>query len=199
MNSKIVLFFQYMYKYFQVSLCFWLSLLKGLVVYSIVPSFCTLFLVLRDINKGEDEEKNKNVKLLFNHYYESFKMYKVTSFIYTFSMIIVYTCLFFVNKQTNAFSLVLSILLIYFLAMVLLMLTYSTAFLAFKNMNVKDGNIHAFLAIIKNPINSVSILVIIILLFIAAGYNLVFFVVFGPFLYGLGVIFSLVKVLEVEK
>jgi uncharacterized membrane protein YesL len=187
-----------MYKYFQVSLYFWLSLLKGLVVYSIVPTFCTLFLVLRDINKGEDEEENKDVKLLFKHYYESFKMYKVSSFIYTFSMIIVYTCLFFVNKQTNSFSLVLSILLIYFLVMVLLLLTYSTAFIAFKKMNVKTSNIHAFLAIIKNPINSVSILVIIILLFFAAGYNLAFFVVFGPFLFGLGVIFSLIKVLEIE-
>lgn len=198
MNSKTMMLFQYVYKYFQVSLYFWLYLIKGLVVYSLVPTLSTLFLVLHDINKGEDEEKSKDVKELFRGYYETYTSYKLPSFIYTIIFILLYTSLFFVTISTSAFSLILLILFIYMLVMALLMITYSTIYITFKKMDVKMANMHAFVAIIRNPIQSIALIMVFILLYLGADYNFAFFVIFGPFLYGLGVILSLAKLLKEE-
>lgn len=198
MNSKTMMLFQYVYKYFQVSLYFWLYLIKGLVVYSLVPTLSALFLVLHDINKGEDEEKSKEVKELFREYYETYKSHRLPSFLYTIIFILLYTCLFFVTISTSAFTLILLILFIYMLVMALLMITYSTIYVSFKKMNVKMANMHAFVAIIRNPIQSVALIMVFILLYLGADYNFAFFVIFGPFLYGLGVILSLAKLMKEE-
>lgn len=196
MNSKIVIFFQYLYKYFLVSFYFWIYLLKGLVVYSLVPAISSLFSVLRDINMGVDDKTGKTVKQLYKQTFDKYKESKLTSFIYTFILIILYTGLFFFNKQQSQFSLMLTILFIYFLAMALLMLTYSSVFLSFKNMKIKDANMFAFVTIIKNIVGTVAILVVVGVVYFIADYNFLAFIIFGPFIYGLGVIFSLYKLIE---
>ncbi len=175
MNSKIVIFFQYLYKYFLVSFYFWIYLLKGLVVYSLVPAISSLFSVLRDINMGVDDETGKTVKQLYKQTFDKYKESKLTSFIYTFILIILYTGLFFFNKQQSQFSLMLTILFIYFLAMALLMLTYSSVFLSFKNMKIKDANMFAFVTIIKNIVGTVAILVVVGVVYFIADYNFLAF------------------------
>ncbi|WP_226670381.1 hypothetical protein [Metabacillus litoralis] len=198
MNSKIIMFFQYLYKFFQVSIYFWISLLKGFVVYSIVPSFCALFLTLHHLNRGEDDEKNISVRKLFKQQFELHKTHKIVSFTYTFILMLLYAFLYFVNKQGNDLTIVMSVVLIYLLVLTLLMLTFSTVFLSFKKQPIKLANIHAFLAIIKNPVSSIAILALFILMYLAADYNFAFFVFFGPFLYGFGVIYSLYKHIEID-
>ncbi|MGM7719694.1 hypothetical protein [Metabacillus sp. Hm71] len=134
------------------------------------------------------------MKKRYHRYFDQYKEYKLLSFFYTIILVILYTCQFFVNKQTSQYSLLFSIIIFYLLALTLLMLSYSTTLMAFKKMNAKDANAYSFVAIIKNPVNSIAILFVLIFLYVSAGYNLAFFVIFGPFLYGLGVLFSLVKI-----
>ncbi|MCV9888706.1 hypothetical protein [Metabacillus halosaccharovorans] len=196
MNSKIMIFFQFMYKYFQTSFFFWIYLCRGLFIYSLVPALCTLFLVLKDINAGVDDEKNVTVKQLFKKYYTQHKNSRLMSFIYMLIFILIYTSLYFINKESNEGYLILIIVFIYILFMTLLMLIYSTVFIAFKEMDKKNGNFLAFLSIFKNPVASVALIVILILLNMSINFNFAFFLAFGPFLFGLGVIFSLYKLIN---
>lgn len=196
MNSKIMVFFQFMYKYFQTSFYFWIKLLKGLVIYSLIPSLCGLFLVIKDINTGADDEQNMNVRELYNKYFGVYKNYRLPSFIYMIILILLYSGLYFLNKAENEVFIIPIILFIYLLFMTLLMLIYSTVFIAFKGMDAKKGNIFGFLSVFKHPVSTVSIVVILILLYFSISYNFAFFVAFGPFLFGLGVVLSLYKLIE---
>ncbi|MDQ0229612.1 DUF624 domain-containing protein [Metabacillus malikii] len=197
MNNKIVMFFQYLYKYFQVSLYFWLYLLKGIFIYSLVPAVSALFIVLRDINSGYDEEQGNKINELFKRYYNLYKHHRLVSFIYTILIIILYTGLFFINKQGDSpVTLLLTILFIYFLALTLLMLIYSTVLLSFKSLEIKNANMVAFVSIIKNIVSTVAVIVVIVIMYFIADYNFAIFVIFGPFLFGLGVMYSLYKIIE---
>lgn len=196
MNSKIMMFFQFMYKYFLTSFYFWLNLLKGLFVYSLIPAICALYLVLKDINSGVDDEQNMTVKELYNKYFRLYKNYKFPSFSFTFIIIICYTGLYFLNKAEGEVFLLPIILVIYLLFMTLLVLIYFTVFVAFKGMDIKNGMIHGFLSVFKHPVSTISIIVIFVFLYLSIGFNLVFFVAFGPFLMGLGILLSLYKIIE---
>ena len=196
MNSKIMMFFQFMYKYFLTSFYFWLNLLKGLFVYSLIPAICALYLVLKDINSGVDDEQNMTVKELYNKYFRLYKNYKFPSFCFTFIIIICYTGLYFLNKAEGEVFLLPTILVIYLLFMTLLVLIYFTVFVAFKGMDIKNGMIHGFLSVFKHPVSTISIIMIFVFLYLSIGFNLVFFVAFGPFLMGLGILLSLYKIIE---
>ncbi|MBM7603976.1 putative membrane protein YesL [Metabacillus crassostreae] len=196
MNSKIMMFFQFMYKYFLTSFYFWLNLVKGLFVYSLIPAICALYLVLRDINSGADDEQNITVKELYNIYFARYKNYKFVSFSFMISLILCYTCLYFLNKVVGEVFLLPIILVIYLLLMTLLILIYFTVYITFKGMDTKNGMIHGFLSVFKYPVNTIAIIVIIVFLYLSIGLNFAFFVAFGPFLMGLGILLSLYKLIQ---
>ncbi|RSK28342.1 hypothetical protein EJF36_16540 [Bacillus sp. HMF5848] len=193
MNSKLNIFFQYLYKFFKVSFFFWLYLLKGLVIYAVIPSANALLVTLKNILEGVDEEDD--IKALYKKNYEALASERMSSFLFSISFILIYTALFFVNKWSSSYSLAITLVLLYILALTVLLLLYSVYFLQFKNKNWKGIILLSFFSSIKYIHLSLAVLTLIIIMYFTATYNFAFFVIFGPFLFGLGtnLIFTRVK------
>lgn len=184
MNSKVYIILNKAYKYFKASFYFWLYLLRGLAVYGLIPSACSLFSIIEDIKQNEDRDE---IKKLFSLYYRQYSIYKVQSLIFSFIIILIYAFLFFLNKVNNKISLILTIVLIYSLAMILLILTYTINYLVVEKYNFKKSLIYSFVSTVKNIFASISILISFIILFTIGKMNLIFLIFLTPFIYILSV------------
>lgn len=182
MSSKIITFIQLFYKFVQISFCFWLYLLKGLVVYSLIPTLAALLSTVHELQTGKDVE---DIKGLYKKHFIAYRQYRIQSFVFVSVIIVSYTSLFFLNRLESNLTLMPIILVLYILALTLIVITYLAYILVFKKMPFKQSLALAFVSSIRKPIHSVMIGIVLVLLFISAAINLVIFVVLGPFLYGL--------------
>lgn len=175
-------FFQMIYKLFQVSFYFWIYLLRGLVLYSVIPALSAMLLTINDILADDDEG---DVKEKYKKYFHMYKRYKLQSFMFTSIIIFSNVVLFYLNKMEGNLSIILSIVAIYILFFTAVTLTYCVNYLVIKQLSFKQSFALAFISVVRNIMRTLLLIVVIFLLYLAAYWNLVFFVFFGPFIFGL--------------
>lgn len=186
MDSKAFAFFNTIYKYFQVSFYFWIYLLKGLVIYSLIPAFSALLLTMKQLHNQDKVEENQ-IKIIFTKHFNTFKQYKLVSFIYSIIAITSFSSLYLLNRSFSSYALLLTILIIYTLVMTVLLFTYTIFYLGSGDIEMKKVVVISFVSMIKNFGKSVMVLIFIIALLILAYYNFFLFMITGPFLYAISV------------
>jgi uncharacterized membrane protein YesL len=184
-NNKLFYFFQTLYEYFKVSLYFWLSLIKGLVVYALVPAVCALVFSIHEISEGK---ANEETKTLFKEYFNKFKQYKIQSFSFSLIFFVLYAALFYLSKQAgDKLTMFFIIVCVYLIALVAVLFIYSVYFLLYRQFTFKKSLIFSFVTAIKNLFYTMAILILIGALLYSAYLNFAFFMIFSPFLFGLAV------------
>ncbi|WP_025026092.1 DUF624 domain-containing protein [Caldalkalibacillus mannanilyticus] len=169
-----------MYKYMKVSMLFWMYLLKGAIVYGLIPSSCALLATMKEIRSGEDHVQ---ISERFAMYYNHYASYRWMSFAVVFCGVAVYAILFFLNVQTGPQSQLLSMFFFYLFGLLLVWLTYALTILVKREQSVKECAAKAFVLTIKYLWISVFILMLLWSLFYIAKLNLVLFLVMAPCLY----------------
>lgn len=188
MNNKLFHFIQTLYLYFQVSFYFWIHLIKGLVIYALIPATAALFLTIKAIREQKDEE---GIKSIYQFFYRKYEEYKLPSFLVSVLFSVLLASLFYISKWENkpAFMLILIIVILYILALSFVLYTYSIYFITTRTFTFKQALIFSFVTAIKNILPTMGILVVGAVLIYSAYLNLAFFVIFSPFLFGLGLNF----------
>jgi uncharacterized membrane protein YesL len=188
-NNRLYNIVDSLYTYFKVSLYFWVSILKGFIFYGFIPASCALFLTIDFIKEKKEEG---DLKEKFNAFYKQYEKYKLQSFILTFLFLFFYVVLIYLSKHLQSpIALTLIIVVGYVLILLSVLFVYCVYFLCFSEESFKHSMILSFVTAIKNLKVTFAILVINILLMYIAYLNLAFFVIFGPFLFALGVRFVL--------
>lgn len=186
MDSKAFAFFNAIYKYFQVSFYFWIHLLKGAVIYSLIPAFSALLLTMKELH-SVDETEERRVKDIFSKHFNTLKQYKFVSFVYSIIVITSFSTLYLLNRSSSSYALLLTILIIYTLVMTILLFTYTIFYLGNRDKEIKQISIISFVSMIKNFGKSLMILIFIIVLLFLAYYNFFLFLIIAPFLYAISV------------
>ncbi len=186
MNSKAFAFFNTVYKYFQVSFYFWLFLLKGAIIYSLIPAFSALLSTVKELH-NEDEEEEQRIKDIFAKHFDTFNHYKFVSFIFSIIVITSFSSLYLLNRSTSGQALILTMLVIYVLVMTVLLFTYTIFYLGDRNIEMRQVIIISFVSMIRSFAKSIMVLIFIIVLLILAYYNFFLFMIVGPFLYAISV------------
>jgi uncharacterized membrane protein YesL len=196
-NNKLYNFIDALYTYFKVSFYFWLYLLRGFIFYGLIPSTCALFLTIHFLNEKKEEG---NIKERFKAYYKQNEKYNIPSLVFSFLFFFLYVSLIFLSKHLeNPISLVLIIVVGYALILLSVLFVYCMYFLCFHGGTFKQSMMISFVTAIRNLRITLLILLINIVLVYMAKLNLAFFVVFGPFLFGLGMRFVLRFLNNVNK
>lgn len=186
MDSKAFAFFNTIYRYFQVSFYFWVNLLKAAIIYSLIPAFSALLLTVKELH-NEDEEGEQHVKSIFSKHFNTFKQYKLVSFIYSIIVITSFSALYLLNRSASSYALLITILIIYILVMTILLFTYTIFYLGNRDLEMKQVIVISFVSMIKKFGKSSMVLIFIIVLLILAYYNFFLFMIVGPFLYAISV------------
>lgn len=171
-----------LYKYFLASFFFWAHLLKGAVVYSLIPAGYALFSVIEDVRKGKDED---SVGHLYKTYFMHKKKLKWESFVFAIFLISIYSLLFLVNQISGSASVLLSFILIYVLIMTIIILTFTLNFLRYRTISLKQSVIFSFVYCIKNLWITILILLVLGIVVNTANKNLIFLLFIAPAVYGL--------------
>ncbi|WP_409848753.1 hypothetical protein [Anaerobacillus sp.] len=171
-----------LYQYVKASLLFWIYLIRGFVVYGLVPAFCSLIAVTEDVKKDQDHEK---ISVLFSRYYQKYNIFKLQSFLLSFLLIITYNLLFFTVQSQGSYSLIVIFILLYILGITIIVITYTCSFLVFcpEKVNFKQAIALAFVSTIKHFGVSIILLCLLGLLFAIAGINFLLFIFIAPVLY----------------
>ncbi|MEK3887927.1 hypothetical protein [Bacillus sp. FSL K6-3431] len=122
MNSKLYSFFHQLYSYLKVSLYFWLYLVRGWVIYGLIPAGCALILTIREV---KDNKERDEVAVLFKKYWLRYSRYKFPSFLFSFIIIVFWSVLFSLNMQDNSLAAALTIAAFYFFTMTFVLLAYA--------------------------------------------------------------------------
>lgn len=184
MNSKIYYVFLVFYQYLKVSVYWWFHLLKRIFIYGLVPAGCALFLTIEELLKRKDQVE---VKEVFKKNFQEFSQYKIQSFGFSIILISLWTALYFLNQKAGGISILLTVLILYLLALSLIAYTYCVNYLAFKKSPFKQALMMSMYSMLKNVMQSITVIVIICVLMTVAYMNFAFFFFFGPFLYGISV------------
>jgi len=195
LNSKLFEFFNSVYKYFQVSFYFWVSLLKGAIIYSLIPAFSALLLTIKELHE-EDKEEEQHVKEMFSKHYHTFNRFKFVSFIYSIIVITSFSSLYLLNRSTTSYALLLTMLIIYILIMTVLLFTYTIYYLGNHDIEMKQIITISFVSMIRKFGKSLMLLIFIIALLLLAYYNFLLFMIISPFAYGISVNGTLQSILE---
>lgn len=182
MTDKMYAFSQTLYKLFQLSFYFWIYLLRGLFLYSMIPALSALFLTINFIIAGDEED---SVKEKYRQYFHMYKQHRLPSFLFTSVMIVSYVILFYMNKIDSNISIIVTIVVLYVLFLTAVTLIYCVNYLVIEKLTFKESIVHGFVAVVKNIISSLLVAFVIVLLYLAAYWNPVFFVFFGPFILSL--------------
>lgn len=191
-SNAVTAFFQYIYQFFKVSLWFWVYLLRGIVIYSLIPAFCALFKTIGAVVEGREEV---NVKVYFKGVYQQYRELRWQSFLFSLLFIIMYACLYSLNKWQSEASLILTIVVLYLAVLSSVVFLYTIHFLVAGTIQAFNRIlILSFVQSIRNIWISLFLVISTGVVFYSALINLAFFVVFGPFLLGLAAYFLMVKV-----
>ncbi|WP_186577113.1 DUF624 domain-containing protein [Aquibacillus kalidii] len=196
MNKKIYTFFQVVYKFIVVSFYFWISLIKGLIIYSIIPSIAALYLTIDSILKGKKEDAD--LKVTFNEYNDTYNQYKLSSFIFSLVMIMSIASLLLLLKVENRLAVIGIIVAVYILFMTFVTLSYTVNYLVYRNLSIKHSFAFAFVSVLKFPVQTLLVTSLFIILLAAAYLNIVFFVAFGPIIYSFGIRIAIKKLIETD-
>ncbi len=179
-------FINKLYKYFLASFFFWVYILKGVLVYSLIPAGYALFSVIEEIRKERDDG---TIGGLFKSYYQEYKHLKLQSFLSSFLLIVIYSLLFLANQYSGGLAALISFVMIYFLAVTIILLTFSMNFLRYHSLTFKDTLIYSFIYSIRNLWVTIIILVALGLIAKISNKNFIILLFISPSLYGLFVRF----------
>ncbi|MDG5471530.1 DUF624 domain-containing protein [Jeotgalibacillus sp. ET6] len=181
-QNQIIAFVQWLYRGIMLSLHFWIALLRGAVIYSLVPAMGALFAsTAAMLEKKEDEE----VRRSFWSTYRSLKSHKGLSFFFSLTFILIVTLLFYLNRESGSFALLSTIIVFYLLGVALLLLVYSAAVLTFSNPPGQRVWIYSFVLAFRNLPRSILLLLLVWILTALLMFNMVLFIVLAPFAAGL--------------
>ncbi|WP_158318458.1 DUF624 domain-containing protein [Alkalihalobacillus hemicellulosilyticus] len=172
------------YYYIQASILFWLFVLRGFVVYGLVPATAGLFAVIADVKSGRMDEEDVSIAQMYRRYYRAYATYKWGSFLFALVFALLYMTTFLLNESATEYSLIGLIVMLYLLAIFLLLFTY-TSYL------ITEGKGHSFnqavgisfVLALKNLLRSVFMLVGMFALYYIGTLNLLLFAVSAPALY----------------
>ncbi|KRG16411.1 hypothetical protein ACA30_01550 [Virgibacillus soli] len=198
MEKRALGIFQKLYQYFQVSFYFWVFILKGFVIYSLVPACTALLRTMEELRQKNNEEK-ENVGQVFSRHFRNYKSKRLLSFLFAIIMIVSYSSLVLLNKMENNLSLILTILFIYLIAINIVIFTYTIFYLGYRNWSSKEVVILAFISMVKHFMTSIYVLIVILILLVAAYINFLFFLITAPFLYGMAVNIVMHKLIEESR
>ncbi|KAB8125603.1 hypothetical protein F9U64_22340 [Gracilibacillus oryzae] len=189
MAGSIYRLFQFIYRLIQMSFYFWVYLIKGLVLYSLLPAVAALWATSRMVIWQQEDMEMKD---FFKSHYDKYKQHRWTSFSVVILNIIVLVALFFINQSNHVISLAFVIVCIYLLVLINLNFIYMIYFLITQNHTMKNSFALAFVTAIRRPFRSFIILVLLVSVFMLMVWNLVAFLAFGPCILGvcLNVIFQ---------
>ncbi|WP_026674524.1 hypothetical protein [Alkalihalobacterium bogoriense] len=186
------------YNLIKASLLFWLYLCKGFVVYGFVPAICGIVTVIDTIGK-DSKENEVSVRELYRESYAQYQHLTLFSFFASIFLILSYVSLYFINAtKTNTVTLLVTIILLYLLAIFIVTLSYSIYFIVFFKKQPKQAFIYGFLTAVKNIFVSVILLAILYGFFYIATINLLLFIVSFPAVYGYIIVALLGKVKRME-
>lgn len=191
MRNNIINVVTKVYKFLMAGMYFWWYVVKGFIVYGMLPAMCCL---LKATDELYLDLEDRPVGVIYKEAYESVKGLKMQSFFIFFFYSVMIAGLYLISTYEGPVMTVILVLMVYVFVMGIVNTTYTTYFITFKAMTFKEAFIHAFVASIKHPIASLSVLAV---LFIAGwiGYmNLVAMIFVVPALYAL-----IVKVLFVNR
>lgn len=183
MENKIYHFFNKLYKYFKVSIWFWLYLMRGAIIYGVFSATGTLFAVMTEMETNDEDEPRE----LFAKHYAHYRKLKMVSFIFSIIMILLYIGLIYVNYINTAMAMMFKVIFIYFGSMVIILFAYSINEMIVPTKTLKENLIHSFIKMIKNFFTSMWILIFSVALIIMGMKNLVILIFIVPFIYSLGI------------
>lgn len=178
------------YHYLLVSFNFWLGLLKGLIIYSLIPALVALYLTLQFMRQNPDYDET-TIKKTYRTHFQQFQQHKLSSFLVSLGMILLTTLIFFGIREDLGW-LVIG-LASYFLLLLLTTLSYTSYYIAFGDFTIKQAFAIGFISVIKNPSLTLSLVGIYGVMIGLAYYNAVLFVVLFPVLYGSIVVYAFPK------
>lgn len=181
MGGSIYRVFLFIYTLIRISFYFWGYLLRGAVLYSFIPATLSLIEVSKHVL---DKHEDKELREYYSEAYNSYKKYRMLSFIVVVIGIFLYVLLFFVNRFENAYSVAMIIVLFYFGVLLAIILSYMFHYLIFYVEQIRSGVALAFVSTIKHPVQTFYILLSIIAIYLLFAWNLVAFIALGPCLYG---------------
>lgn len=191
MRDNIINVVNKVYKYLMAGMYFWWYVLKGFIVYGMLPAICCLLKVADELYLDLEDKPVGNI---FQDCYKKVKDLKIQSlFLFLFHSLLI-AGIALVSREQGTLSTIVLVLLVYLLVIVLINTTYIAYLITFKAMDFKDAWKHAFVESIRHPIASMAVLAI---LFISGwiGYmNLVAMIFVAPVLYAL-----VVKLLFVNR
>lgn len=134
-----------------------------------------------------DKTEERQVKDIYSKHFNTFKQYKLLSFIYSIIVITSFSALYLLNRSVSSYALLLTVLIIYMLIMTVLLFTYTIFYLGNRHIVMKQVIIISFVSMIKNFGKSLMVLIFIIVLLLLAYYNFFLFLIVAPFLYAISV------------
>lgn len=179
MREKILDWTSHLPQYLLLALYYWLGILRGFIFFGLVPSTVSLLFTYKHILKRKDVEKS--IQTVFFENYQEYKQYKMLSFFMTATFIALGAL--FMNSLNQGMSLVLIIVIIYFLLMVLGVISYAfDELLEHKQASllVIQRAFNRMMAEIKTTVLLLSVMSVFFGIFY---YNIVLFLVVFPAVY----------------
>lgn len=176
--------FNLIYKLCKVSLYFFVYLLKGGIVYGLIPATASMLETIKQVLEGEDE-----VALLYKMNSTKYTKYRLQSFFFVLLFLLLYMGIFLINRSESNAALVITVILIYFLCLFALLFVYSIIYTVTKNLPYRHIIGLSFISIIRHFDLSIIIVIMLSALYFSLKVNVLFFIVCSPFLFGLCLLF----------
>ncbi|KYG34777.1 DUF624 domain-containing protein [Alkalihalobacillus trypoxylicola] len=191
------------YESIKISLLYWIYLLRGAVIYSVVPATIALFFSINFLRKY-DEDDTPIHQHFKNHYLKRSKMYTLPSFLFSIFILLLYVLLYFLNKESHALSLLLTVICLYLLLKLVVLFTYSCYILTKREWTIGKALMVGFWLSTRHLFFTVLIVAFFCGMFYLLRLHVFLFLVCFPALYGFTVLFlfesiSLPKILSKRK
>jgi uncharacterized membrane protein YesL len=184
MNKKLFDVIDKVYKLFMASLYFWGYAFKGLLVYGIFPSLCSLLIITKEILVDEDGD---NVRGRYADYYNQHKHYGVWSMLIVFYFSALYAGLYFLNQSGTSLSKIISFVVLYMLFMGFMILSYISYFVAFQSMIIGLAFSRAFISTFKHLPISIATVALIYICTLIGSWNFIALIFIVPTLFAVGI------------
>ncbi|GEN55882.1 hypothetical protein GCM10012290_04840 [Halolactibacillus alkaliphilus] len=176
-GTKIVSWTVQIYHFIVLAGYFWLGILKGLILYGVVPACVSVIKTYEDI-KVTDEVDEKFIKKRFFDYYRDYDHYKVLSFVMSLGVLLLMSL--FMLSLARGVSLILVVVCIYFLLLLVGAMSYTFYHLTLKKESGRLAFSKGFVVMIKELKTTVPLLIAVVVLIGVLYYNLVLFLVVFP-------------------
>lgn len=196
MQKNIINVVTKIYKFFLAGLYFWLYLLRGFVVYGLYSATCSLFVAVDELFKDLED---RFVSTIYREAAAKYNKYKLESFLSILYFSILSIAIYFVYDIPGSVASVLLFVLLYLVLLGIVLITYTSYYLAYEETVFKYALALAFINSFKRPIVSIAIFLTSFICAYIAYVNLVVLIFIAPPLFGLVAKILLIKKDDSEK